>query len=63
MECMDQPNDVKLTEAAETVIELRNALKAAVEVIHAWHGDVSWDIYINHSPEMKPIREALVKHA
>jgi hypothetical protein len=60
---MDHPDRPELTDAAEAVIELRNALKAAVEVIHSWHGDAVWDIYINHAPEMKPIREALVKYS
>jgi hypothetical protein len=41
------------------------ALKAAVEVIHSWHntGDERleevWPIYLENSPEMKVIREAL----
>lgn len=63
MDHPDRPDSPELTDAAKAVIELRSALKAAVEVIHSWHGDACWDIYINHSPEMKPIREALVKYA
>ncbi|MCL4797667.1 MAG: hypothetical protein KJZ84_24095 [Bryobacteraceae bacterium] len=60
---MDHPYEPEITDAAKAVIELRSALKAAVEVIHSWHGDACWDIYINKAPEMKEIREALVKYA
>lgn len=43
--------------------ELAEALHSAVEVIKTWHNmdgseDV-WQIYYDHAPEMKPIREAL----
>lgn len=38
------------------VTELRAALLEAIECIKVWHGPVSWDIYYNHSPEMKRIR-------
>lgn len=35
-------------------------LQKAVAVIKQWHNaDEVWDIYYNHSPEMKPIREFL----
>lgn len=42
--------------------ELVSALRACVDVAKAWHGDVAWDIYYAHSPEMKLVREALAKH-
>lgn len=48
---------------AKARAELGYALRRAVEVIRQWHGDANWETYINHSPEMKPIREALVKYA
>jgi len=38
---------------------MRQALLQAVKVIKQWHGDEVFDIYYNHSPEMKMIREAL----
>ena len=43
--------------------ELIAALRACVDIAKSWHGVVAWDIYYDHSPEMKPIRESLVKHA
>ena len=46
--------------------ELKAALKQAVKVIRVWHAmpqkpgdDDAFDLYYNHSPEMKPIRDAL----
>ena len=48
---------------AKARAELGYALRRAVEVIRQWHGDDNWESYINHAREMKPIREALVKHA
>lgn len=44
---------------AEAVEEWKAALIACVAVAKAWHGDPVWDIYYNHSPEMKPIRDLL----
>lgn len=43
--------------------DLLEALQKAVEVIMTWHGEeaLSWNIYYNKSPEMKPIREAIEK--
>jgi len=41
--------------------ELYEQLKAAIEIIRIWHGGDAWDIYLNHSPEMKRIRAALEK--
>ena len=44
---------------------LRASLQSAVGVIADWHNmggaDDVWQIYYDHSPEMKPIREALTK--
>lgn len=39
--------------------QMGEALKKAVEVIKQWHGEEVFDIYYNHAPEMKPIREAI----
>lgn len=39
--------------------QLLVALKEAVEVIRSWHGPVAWDIYRDHSPEMKRITAAI----
>lgn len=41
--------------------ELRIALKEAIDTIHTWHGDIAWDIYYEHSPEMKRIRAPLLE--
>ncbi len=36
------------------------ALEKALEVIKVWHAcDEVWDIYLNHSPELKPVVAAL----
>jgi len=43
--------------------ELIGALRACVDVAKSWHGVPAWDIYYDCSPEMKPVREALAKHA
>ena len=37
------------------------ALNGAITTIHSWHGDVAWDIYAAHSPEMKRITDALAR--
>jgi len=42
-----------------TIIILRSALMTAKDTIKALHGDVAWDIYDQHSPEMKRINWAL----
>ena len=38
---------------------LERALRQCVEVLKGWHGEDMFDIYYNHSPEMKLTREAL----
>lgn len=52
----------ELERADVDAAELVKALRAAVDVAKAWHGDVAWDIYYAHAPEMKLVREALAKH-
>lgn len=42
-------------------LKLRKALQQCVAVAKAWHGDDAFDIYFNHSPEMKLIRDVLGK--
>jgi hypothetical protein len=49
-------------------LRLRQALEQAVRVIRVWHAmpgkpgdDDAFDIYFNHSPEMKLIRDVLGK--
>ena len=56
---------------ADVVRQRAELLKKAVELIKTWHNgeaviklgqeqaDYMWDIYYNHAPEMKEIREAL----
>ncbi len=41
--------------------ELYAALLKAKETIHALHGEIAWEIYALHSPEMKQINAALKK--
>lgn len=45
--------------AAGQVGQYRAALVQCVSVAKAWHGEEAFDIYFNHSPEMKLIRELL----
>ena len=40
---------------------LLDALKTSVNVIKDWHGAATFDIYYDHAPEMKLIRETLTK--
>ena len=45
---------------AERCEKLREALIAAVECIKVWHvADDVWEIYYDHAPEMRLIRQAL----
>lgn len=37
---------------------LEIALEKTKDVAKSWHGEIAWDIYENHAPEMKPYREA-----
>ena len=55
-------------DAHDEALRLRQALEQAVRVIRVWHAmpqkpgdDDAFDIYFNHSPEMKPIRDVLGK--
>jgi len=38
-----------------------DALKKCIEVLRLWHGPEAFEIYYDHSPEMKPIRDVLPK--
>lgn len=57
-----------LRDAVEEIIELREALLKAVELIQSWHNmgmsgkmaSDTWDIYWRNAPELKLIREALL---
>ena len=55
-------------EAYERILALHKALEQSVRVIRVWHAmpqkpgdDDAFDLYFNHSPEMKLIRDALGK--
>jgi len=48
-------------EAVEQNLKLRKALEQCVRVVRQWHGDDVFDIYFNHSPEMKLVRDVLGK--
>lgn len=52
-----------LLASADDARRLREALIACVRVAKAWHGEIAFDIYYDHSPEMKLIREALGPYA
>ena len=43
------------------VLRHRQALEQCVRVVKQWHGDDAFDLYFNHSPEMKLIRDVLGK--
>lgn len=50
-----------ITEAYQRILTLTKALEQCVRVAQMWHGDDAFDIYFNHSPEMKLIRDAIGK--
>ncbi len=41
--------------------ELLAALERAKECIKIWHGDIAWEVYDKHAPEMKLINAAIAK--
>lgn len=45
----------------EAAPDMYEALIKAKETIKAFHGEVAWDIYNEHSPEMKAINQAIAK--
>lgn len=56
------------SDAALRILQLTKALEQSVRVVRAWHAmpqkpgdDDAFDLYFNHSPEMKLIRDALGK--
>ena len=49
----------QITRLEEEVGRVRGALEKARETIQALHGQEAWDIYEQHSPEMKQIDAAL----
>lgn len=50
-------------ELQEEVKRLRDALERTALVVKDWHGPEAWEIYRDHSPEMKPYREAVGRPA
>lgn len=48
-------------EASLRLTQLHAALLTARDTIKALHGPIAWDIYDQHSPEMKQINAALKK--
>lgn len=64
-EIIDPANDDAPSEANARLIaaapELYEELERSVEVIKCLHGDVAWETFYNHAPEMKRIRAVLKK--
>ena len=61
-------DSTKVPSPFEEIMRHRNALKQCVRVLRVWHAmpqkpgdDDAFDLYFNHSPEMKLIRDALGK--
>ena len=55
-----QANAAHIVKCVNNHANLVAALENAINVIKQWHNaDEVWEIYYNHAPEMKPIREAL----
>ncbi len=52
-----KPSDLSELLAASN--QAMEALFKAKDTIHAFHGEVAWDIYDKHSPEMKQINSAI----
>ena len=38
---------------------LRDAVQATLDVVHSWHGQVGWGIYLRNAPELQNARDAL----
>jgi hypothetical protein len=57
----DEETIERTIQAVNRFDELTKALIVAVTTIKALHGEAGWDIYYEHSPEMKIIRKAIVK--
>lgn len=55
------PSAEQYRQAVEKTFQLRLALQQCVAVTEMWHGKEAFDLYFNHSPEMKLIRDALGK--
>ncbi len=54
-------NAERIVKAVNCHDDLVEALKIARDTIEALHGEVAWDIYDKHSPEMNAINKALAK--
>ncbi len=48
-----------LDAALKLITIARKALLKAKQTIHAFHGDLAWEIYDKNSPEMKQINDAI----
>jgi hypothetical protein len=48
-------------DACAKIDELRAALKEAIDAIELFHGRPGWELYRDHSPEMKRWRKLLAK--
>ena len=55
---MDKLFGVATNEEVKLIVSLIECVKVA----RAWHGVAAFDIYYNHSPEMRIVRETLAKY-
>lgn len=55
--------DAEMALAGAALAQLRELARAAIAVIHQWHGDAGWREYLDHSPEMQPFREVFALDA
>lgn len=50
---------MQITDTEKVLI---NALIDSVRVMRQWHGKEAFDIYFNHAPEMKSVRDTLLAY-
>lgn len=53
------PSNVRSNDLLSAANQAVEALLVAKKTIHAFHGDIAWNIYDQHSPEMKKINSAI----
>lgn len=65
---MASSTDTSVPTPFDEIMRHRKALEQCVRVLRTWHAmpqkpgdDDAFDLYFNHAPEMKPIRDVLGK--